>query len=80
NSPGNPSNPDPTVEVTWGEATTDEMMIGFMEYEYTNKAEMPTFAVPEHVREQMRRRLESREGAGSSAATTSGEAGESSGR
>jgi mono/diheme cytochrome c family protein len=72
NSAGNPSNPDPTVEVTWGEATTDEMMIGFMEYEYTNKAEMPTFAVPEHLREQMRRRLENADGPSAAAGESSG--------
>ena len=58
NSAANAANPDPTIEVTWGEKTTDEMMIGFMEYEYVNQAEMPTFSVPAHVREQMRRRLE----------------------
>ncbi len=29
NSPDNPSNPDPTKVVTWGEQTWDEMMFGF---------------------------------------------------
>jgi hypothetical protein len=57
NSAGNPANPDPSIEVTWGEATTDEMMIGFMEYAYLNTDEMPTFSVPPAVREQMRQRL-----------------------
>ncbi len=32
NSDGNPSNPDPTRDVSWGRETTDEMMIGFVDY------------------------------------------------
>lgn len=32
NSDGNPSNPDPSATVRWGPQTTDEMMIGFVEY------------------------------------------------
>ncbi len=32
NSTGNPANPDATRTVTWGEQTTDEMMIGYVEY------------------------------------------------
>ena len=32
NSKGNPSNPDPTKRVTWGNQTYEEMMIGFVEY------------------------------------------------
>jgi hypothetical protein len=32
NSSGNPHNPDPSRLVTWGEQTTDEMMIGYVEY------------------------------------------------
>jgi hypothetical protein len=31
NSPNNPQNPDPTAEVTWGEQSWDEMMIGFFD-------------------------------------------------
>jgi hypothetical protein len=31
NSPNNPSNPDPTKEVRWGDQSWEEMMIGFME-------------------------------------------------
>lgn len=31
NSPANPSNPDPSTEVTFGEQTWEEMMIGFMD-------------------------------------------------
>ena len=32
NSGGNPRNPDPTRDVSWGRETTDEMMIGFVAY------------------------------------------------
>ncbi len=32
NSSANPDNPDPTVGVSWGRQTDDEMMIGFFEY------------------------------------------------
>ncbi len=32
NSKANPSNPDPTKRVTWGNQTWEEMMIGFVEY------------------------------------------------
>jgi len=32
NSTGNPANPDPTKVVRWGPQTSDEMMIGFLEY------------------------------------------------
>ena len=32
NSAGNPANPDPTKTVRWGPQTTDEMMIGYVEY------------------------------------------------
>jgi hypothetical protein len=35
NSADNPNNPDPTKDVTWGEQTWDEMMIGFVDYAYT---------------------------------------------
>ncbi len=35
NSENNPNNPDPTKTITWGEATTDEMMIGFIHYTST---------------------------------------------
>ena len=31
NSSGNPANPDPTRNVRWGDQTTDEMMIGYIE-------------------------------------------------
>ncbi len=32
NSPGNPANPDPAKNVRWGPQTSDEMMIGYIEY------------------------------------------------
>jgi thiol-disulfide isomerase/thioredoxin len=32
NSTNNPANPDPTQRVTWGEQTTEEMMLGYFEY------------------------------------------------
>ncbi len=53
NSADNPNNPDPSINVNWGEKTTDEMMIGFMDYTYVNQEEMPTHSVPEHMRERM---------------------------
>jgi thiol-disulfide isomerase/thioredoxin len=34
NSPGNPNNPDPWKIVHWGPQTSDEMMIGFVDYYY----------------------------------------------
>ena len=77
NSADNPSNPDPTATVTFGEKTTDEMMIGFVDYTYAepvHQTDMETYAVPEHLREQMQRIREFRERAKESAA-----AGESSG-
>ncbi len=32
NSTNNPANPDPTQRVTWGEQTSEEMMLGYFEY------------------------------------------------
>ena len=32
NSADNPHNPDPTVDVRWGNESTDEMLIGFVDY------------------------------------------------
>jgi hypothetical protein len=32
NSKGNPANPDPTKQVTWGDQTWEEMMIGYLDY------------------------------------------------
>jgi hypothetical protein len=36
NSIGNPYNPDPSKKIKWGSETTDEMMIGFMDYTYAS--------------------------------------------
>jgi hypothetical protein len=41
NSANNPANPNPSQTVHWGEATTDEMMIGFLHYTST-EAETPS--------------------------------------
>ncbi len=38
NSTNNPANPDPTKQVHWGPQTTDEMMLGYAEYYYTDEA------------------------------------------
>jgi peroxiredoxin len=37
NSAGNPNNPDPAVNVTWGDQTWEEMMIGWTEIAYERK-------------------------------------------
>jgi len=37
NSKDNPSNPDPAVDVPWGEQTWDEMMIGYFEGVFLNQ-------------------------------------------
>ena len=42
NSTGNPSNPDPTKKVTWGEQTWDEMMFGF----YSTVEKLPNASTP----------------------------------
>ncbi len=64
NSANNPHNPDPTKTVTWGSPTTDEMMIGFMDYTYeTNKDSQEQFGVPEG-KEYMRDLFALRSGGG----------------
>ncbi|MBU3727858.1 MAG: redoxin domain-containing protein [Phycisphaerales bacterium] len=37
NSADNPANPDPTKTVRWGPQTTDEMMLGYIEYYLVNE-------------------------------------------
>ena len=37
NSAANPANPDPTKTVRWGPQTTDEMMLGYVEYYFPNQ-------------------------------------------
>jgi hypothetical protein len=36
NSADNRNNPDPKKEVTWGEQTWEEMMIGFVDYAFVS--------------------------------------------
>ncbi|MFM7259938.1 MAG: hypothetical protein ACKO3W_04975, partial [bacterium] len=38
NSTANHSNPDPTARVRWGQQTTDEMLIGYIEYELVDES------------------------------------------
>jgi hypothetical protein len=55
NSADNPANPDPTATVRFGEKTTDEMMVGFIHYTFTDEneqADMPTFIVPDRMKAQ----------------------------
>lgn len=64
NSADNPLNPDPTIRVKFGEKTTDEMMVGFLHYTYEDQehqVDMPTFSVPEEMRQQMEKMREFRE-------------------
>ncbi len=50
NSADNPWNPDATTDVRWGEKTTDEMMIGFMDYIYMKRKKYQrTMALPEGI-------------------------------
>ena len=42
NSANNPYNPDPSQHVRWGSETTDEMMIGFMDYSYNTLKDQQT--------------------------------------
>lgn len=44
NSAENPFNPDPTIDVTYGEPTTAEMMFGFVNYAYVNEPERITLS------------------------------------
>jgi len=50
NSTNNPHNPDPTLEIRWGNPSTDEMMIGFMDYSYNRlKKHQSQFGMPEDM-------------------------------
>ena len=44
NSPNNPDNADPTKEVTWGDQSWDEMMVGF--FDITFPVTMPADILP----------------------------------
>ncbi len=64
NSENNPANPNPDAIVTFGERTDDEMMIGFMDYTFTDRekqADMPTYSVPEHMQQQWEQMQQFRE-------------------
>ena len=64
NSADNLANPDPTADVMWGEATTDEMMVGFIHYTFTDtsrQTDMPTFIVPDALKVQMQQLREFRQ-------------------
>ena len=39
NTTGNPNNPDPDVDVKWGDSTDDEMNLGFMYWAFTDPAD-----------------------------------------
>jgi mono/diheme cytochrome c family protein len=77
NSTANPDNPDPAAWVRFGEKTTDEMMVGFVHYTFVDKTkqvDMPTFVVPEALRERMEqmRKLREQQRHGAAAAPESG--------
>jgi hypothetical protein len=39
NSPNNPANPDPSKLVRWGPQTSDEMMLGYVEYYFDDASD-----------------------------------------
>jgi hypothetical protein len=49
NSDQNPSNPDSSVEVTWGEQTHQEMLFASFSFRYLEEGETPESAVEEAV-------------------------------
>ena len=64
NSAANVSNPDPAAWVRFGEKTTDEMMVGFVHYTFVDKTkqvDMPTFVVPEALKQQMEKMRQMRQ-------------------
>ena len=44
NTANNPANPDPSKQVRWGPQTSDEMMIGYVEYYIPTEARTKTAA------------------------------------
>jgi hypothetical protein len=48
NSPNNPDNPDPTKEVTWGDQTWDEMMVGFLNLVFDARTPVEALFPPAH--------------------------------
>ncbi|REJ82154.1 MAG: hypothetical protein DWQ36_21585 [Acidobacteria bacterium] len=80
NSADNPSNPDPTARVRFGEKTTDEMMVGFIHYTFTDpaqQADMPSFIVPDRMKAQFEQIEKMREQQKKQKAEAEGESGES---
>jgi len=51
NSAENRSNPDPTIAVRWGDQTTDEMMIGYMQVAEVGGVAAPIDSEPPFVRD-----------------------------
>jgi hypothetical protein len=47
NSANNPLNPDPSEEVTWGEQSREEMMVGFFDVAVSPEIDKPAFFVRE---------------------------------
>ncbi len=45
NSANNPLNPDPTEEVTWGEQSQEEMMVGFFDVAVPASVDKPSFFI-----------------------------------
>ena len=43
NSAQNPANPDPTIEVTWGEQSWDEMLFGAASLRYLSAEESAAY-------------------------------------
>ena len=51
NSANNPSNPDPNVEVRWGDQSWDEMLAGFFELSFDARMDLKQlFLPPESIR------------------------------
>ncbi len=60
NSKENPANPDPTKEVRWGDQTTDEMLIGYVEFYVNNKPVEAAKDKPKTLLQRLRDRRRSR--------------------
>jgi hypothetical protein len=45
NSPNNPQNPDPSADVTWGEQSTQEMLVGFFDVAVDPKVDRRSFFI-----------------------------------
>jgi hypothetical protein len=59
NSAANPANPDPSLDVPWGDGTNNEMLVAFIDYiDAEEKAPRPVPATPEVTRLLTRHRAE----------------------